>query len=146
MIRSLRKRHLEVWTMAAVLIPLSIVSAVVVRPHFPKDKLRQPVAEAGLPLVVRTLDKAAYRVSIRSNADTSVLQVEWTNKSPLTYPTAAIYEATGDEKLISDASLIGRIEGRGTYYFPLKRGSLRSKYHLIVYDFIHQRIIESITF
>src|SRR3954447_11558177 len=117
MIRTLRKLHLQTWTAFAVLIPVGIISAVIVRPKLPKDKLLQPAATAALPVVLKSADKDDYTISIRSNSDTSMLQLEWINKKTLTYPTATIYEATANTNDINKAALIGRIEARGTYHF-----------------------------
>jgi hypothetical protein len=145
MIKSLRKKHLQIWILWSALIPVGVISAVLVRPVFPKDKLLQPGATTALPVVIRSVNKENYTVNIRANKDTSQLQLEWINKKPLTYPTATIYEDTANTNNILKAALIGRIEARGTYHFDLKKYS-NSKYHFIVYDFIHQQIIDSITF
>jgi hypothetical protein len=146
MVRGLRKRHLQIWTAWAVLIPVGIISAVIVRPQLPKDKLLQPAATPALPVVLKSVDKDDYTIGIRSNSDTSMLQLEWINKKTLTYPTATIYEDTTNANNISKAVLIGRIEARGTYHFALTKELARSRYHFIVYDFIHQKVIETITF
>ena len=156
MIKPLRKRHLQIWTAWAVLIPIGIISAVIVRPPLPKNKLLQPTATAALPVILRSVDKDDYTVSIRSNNDTSRLQLEWINKKTLTYPTATIYEdtITKEQSKVSPpeaedleaAALIGRIEARGTYHFAFGKNLVRNNYRFILYDFIHQKIIDSITF
>jgi hypothetical protein len=152
MVKPLRKRHLQIWTAWAVLIPIGIIAAVVVRPGIAKDKLLQPASSAALPVIIKTRDKNNYRVSIRSNDDTSVLQLEWINKNTLTYPTATIYKAAADIKDINSAELIGRIEARGTYHFALNKNNAtiqqlhNHNMHFIIYDFIHQQIIDTITF
>jgi hypothetical protein len=145
MIKPLRKRHLQIWTTGAILIPLGIISAVIVRPTLPKDKLLQPAATAALPVVLKSTDREDYTISVRSNSDTSLLQLEWINKKTLTYPTATIYEDTTSANNISYAALIGRIEARGTYHFAITKDLVRNNYHFIVYDFIHQKVIETIT-
>jgi len=146
MIKSLRKKHLQIWTLWSALIPLGIISAVLVRPVFPKDKLLQPVITTALPIVIKSFNKENYTAAIRSNKDTSQLQLEWINKKTLTYPTATIYEDTASTNNILKAALIGRIEARGSYHFALQKNSTGNTYHFIVYDFIHQQIIDSITF
>jgi hypothetical protein len=146
MIRTLRKRHLQTWTAFAVLIPIGIISAVIVRPQLPKDKLLEPATTAALPVVLKAVDKDDYTISVRSNSDTSVLQLEWINKKTLTYPTATIYEDTTNTNGISNGALIGRIEARGTYHFALTKDYVRNNYHFIIYDFIHQKIIDTVTF
>ena len=145
MIKSLRKKHLQIWILWSALIPVGVISAVLVRPVFPKDKLLQPGATTALPVVIRSFNKENYTVNIRANKGSSQLQLEWINKKTLTYPTATIYEDTANTNNILRAALIGRIEARGTYHFNLKKNQ-GNKYHFIVYDFIHQQIIDSITF
>jgi len=150
MTKSLRKRHLQIWIAWAVLMPIGIISAVMVRPELPKDKLLQPTVTPALPVVLKSVDKDDYTISVRSNRDTSLLQLEWINKKTLTYPTATIYEDTTNTNNISTALLIGRIEARGTYHFmlPNSNATIRqlNNVHFILYDFIHKRIIDSITF
>jgi hypothetical protein len=146
MIRTLRKLHLQTWIAFAVLIPIGIISAVIVRPQLPKDKLLQPATTAALPVVLKSVDKDNYTISMRSNSDTSLLQLEWINKKTLTYPTATIYEDTTNTNSISNGALIGRIEARGTYHFALTKDYVRNNYHFIIYDFIHQKVIDTVTF
>jgi|SRR6476660_8568958 len=146
MVRGLRKRHLQIWVALAILIPIGVVSAVIVRPQLPKSKLLQPAATPALPVILKSVDKDDYTISIRGNSDTSMLQLEWINKKALTYSTATIYEDTTNTNNISNALLIGRIEARGIYRFTLSKNLVRNDYHFIVYDFIHKKVIETITF
>src|SRR6266496_3194719 len=140
MIKPLRKRHLQIWIAGAVLIPIIIISAVAVRPT------------AALPLIIKTVDKDNYTISIRSNSDTTQLQLEWINKKTLTYPTATIYKTVAGTKDVNNAELIGRIEARGTYHFALKNSNEliqqinNHNIHFIIYDFIHQKQIDIINF
>ncbi|HXL54690.1 MAG TPA: hypothetical protein VN958_00445 [Chitinophagaceae bacterium] len=152
MIKPLRKRHLQIWIAWAVLIPIIIISAVAVRPTVAKDKLLQPAPTAALPLIIKTVDKDNYTISIRSNSDTTQLQLEWINKKTLIYPTATIYKTTAGTKDVNKAELIGRIEARGTYHFALKNSNEliqqinNHNIHFITYDFIHQKQIDIINF
>jgi hypothetical protein len=145
MVKLLRKRHLQVWMLWSVLLPLGLISALLVRPVFPKDKLLQPTTVESLPVVLKSFNKENYAINLRCNNDTSQLQLEWINKRTLTYPTTTIYQDITNTNDISKAVLIGRIEARGTYHFNLKKNS-NSNCHFIVYDFIHKQIIDSITF
>jgi len=144
MIRPLRKRHLQIWSVLAVLIPIGIISALIVRPKPARDVLLQPTFSEALPIVIKTVEKENYTVSLRGN-DQTATQLEWINKSVLAFPTAVIYKATGSfspEK----SELIGRIEARGNYHFALKPDSASSSNRFILYDFIHQQILDSINF
>jgi len=143
MTKSLRKRHLQIWTILLVLLPFGIISAKLVVPQQPADALLQPSGKAPLPFIVRSAEKENFAVYIRKSND-STFQLHWINKNTLTYPTATIYLAPGDVHDIARSLLVGRIEARGTYFFSIKTNAANE--HIIVYDFIHQQIIDTINF
>ena len=143
MIRPLRRRHLQIWSALAVLIPVSIASAIVVRPKDIPGNLLQPTITVALPVIIKTVERENYTVRIRGN-DQAATQLEWVNKNALTFPTAVIYKTHGTFSPAHD-DLIGRIEARGTYRFDLKPDT-KNEYHFILYDFIHQQKIDSINF
>ncbi|QEC68945.1 hypothetical protein FRZ67_17120 [Panacibacter ginsenosidivorans] len=149
MIKPLRKRHLQIWTALAVLIPIGIISAWLSIPTAAKDKLLQPASAKALPVVLLAAEKDDYTVRIRSYSDTSQLQLEWINKKTLTHPTATIYKIQTGVKDIHNGILVGRIEARGNYYFKLD-STLKpvnaSTYQLLLYDFIHKQVIDTINF
>ena len=148
MIKPLRKKHLQVWILMAVLLPAGIVIAWLSVPEQPVQTLLQPTETMPLPVVLKRSDKQNYTVAIRSNASGSQMQLEWINKSVLQYPTATIYAGT-EIKNTSMAKLIGRIESRGNWYFPLDstfNAHPGSTDHFILYDFIHQQVIDTINF
>ncbi|CAN5834976.1 hypothetical protein BH10BAC2_BH10BAC2_22290 [soil metagenome] len=149
MIKQLRKRHLQIWTVLAVLLPVGIAVAWLSIPTEAKDKLLQPASAQVLPNVLASAEKDSYTVHIRSNSDTSQFQLEWINKKTLIYPTATIYKASPNGGDLEGASLIGRIEARGNYYFMLDSTfqlNNASTYQLVLYDFIHEQIIDTINF
>jgi hypothetical protein len=154
MIKTLRKRHLQIWTALAVLLPVGIAAAWLSIPKEAKDKLLQPASVQALPNVLASAEKDNYTVRIRSNSDTSQLQLEWINKKTLTYPTATIYKVSpnlpNDREFDENhAALIGRIEARGNYYFMLDstfQPVSTSTYQLVLYDFIHHNVIDIINF
>ncbi len=143
MIRSLRKRHLQIWSVLAVLIPVSIVSAVIVRPKPVDSVLLQPEAAAPLPAVIKTVERENYVVRLRGTNQVPT-QLEWINRNTLSFPTAVIYRTHGTFSPEHN-DLVGRIEARGTYRFTLKPDQ-ESEYHFVLYDFIHQEKIDSINF
>src|SRR5258706_5387203 len=145
MMKPLRKRHLLIWMLLAVLLPAGIIIAWLSVPKQLPQTLLQPGATAPLPVIIKTTVKDNYTVSIRSNGDGSKLQLEWINKAVLQYPTAAIY-AGNEIKNIRDSKLIGRIEARGAWYFPLDSTFKSGTDHFILYDFIHQQAIDTINF
>ena len=143
MIRPLRKRHLQIWSALAILIPVSIVSALLVRPKDIPGNLLQPASTEALPVIIKTVERKHYVVRLRGNNQVAT-QLEWINKNVLTFPTAVIYKTPRTFSPTHD-DLIGRIEARGTYRFGLKPDA-RNEYHFILYDFIHQQKIDSINF
>ena len=144
MIKQLRKRHFQIWSAMLILIPSGIISATLVIPKQTKDTLFQPPATEALPVVIKTVEKPDYTITLRGNKQIPT-QLEWINKTALTVPTAAIYKTVPGKKEVEGADLIGRIESKGTYHFYL-RGDSTTDYHFILYDFIHQQIIDSINF
>jgi len=146
MIKQLRKRHLQIWSLLLLLIPAGIIAAWVSIPKQPVNILLQPVATDALPINLKTIDKPNYKVSLKTNNERTALQLEWINKSTLTSPSALIYKisefATKD---ITENDLIGRIDVRGIFHFNLKNDtSLTRKF--ILYDIIHHQSIDTINF
>jgi hypothetical protein len=148
MIKPLRKKHVQVWTALAILIPLGILTGWMVIPKPVKDYLFQPISSTALPVIVHSLNRDNYTVNLRSSKDGTAIQLEWINKSALVSPSALIYEIDPKygEKDIEGSALIGRINDRGIYHFPLKKDSSITKYQFILYDIIHHLAIDRINF
>jgi hypothetical protein len=147
MIKSLRKRHLQIWTALAVLLPLVIVFGRLAVPLPARNTLWQRTSATALPLVLKTRENNDYLVNLRSSSDTSALQLEWINRSALTTPSALIYQLPATEiKGVDDKQLVGRIEARGTYHFALKKDKDPLKLSILLYDFIHQKNIDTLNF
>lgn len=148
MMKPLRKRHLQVWTILAILLPVGILIAWFAVPQQAKDILLQPAAVQPLPLVLHTYPaRGVYEINLRSTTDSAELQLEWKNKQTLTYPTATIYKLPINDSDIQHGVLIGRIEARGNYYFKVDstfKTNSGQGYSLVVYDFIHKKIIDKI--
>jgi hypothetical protein len=146
MIKSLRKRHLQIWLAMAVFLPVGIISAWLAVPPQVRNRLLQPKITGALPLILKSLEQRNLFVAIRSNADTSLLQLEWISESELTYPTALVYQVNDSTKNIEDGNIIGRIDMRGTYHFALKKDTAVKGFHFIVYDIMHHHTIQRINF
>ncbi len=148
MIKPLRKRHLQIWYSLAILIPVGIISAWLVVPNSVRDKILNPATSVALPLLIKTVSKDAYTVSLRRMEDSSALQLEWVNRSALTTPSAIIYEIYPQKGINGPegAALIGRIDSRGSYHFPLEKDSSNIHASFILYDIIHHRVIDRINF
>jgi hypothetical protein len=144
MTKTLRRRHLQIWILLALLIPAGIISALMVRPQISITTLLQPETVEALPKEIKKVEKENYIVSLRSNAQLP-MQLEWINKKVLTYPSATIYKTIPGNRDVNKSELIGRIEARGTYRFILTPDSTGA-YYFILYDFIKQQVIDSIDF
>lgn len=155
MIKPLRKRHLQIWTAIAVLLPLGIIFSWLVIPNPMPVKILKTESPELLPVIQAKKETLSYCLNIRTDKTTTNWQLEWKNKLALSVPSAVIYQAFlnpsegGDSRpfTVADAKLIGRIEARGDYLFPLSSDSSGYKeINFLVYDFIHEKIIDSINF
>ena len=147
MIKPLRKRHLQIWAVLAVLLPVGIILSWLVIPNPVPVKLLNPEAIELLPVIKHKRDNDHYCIHIRTNNDNTVWQLEWKNKMALTVPSAVIYKTTGNSAEIKNGQLVGRIEARGNYVFVLPGDpAITDRLHLVLYDFIHQQVIDSINF
>src|ERR1700749_3452681 len=148
MIRPLRKRHLQIWTAIAVLLPVGMICAWLVVPKPVKDHLWQPESTVALPVVIKSVEKENYTVNLRTNRDRSATQLEWINQSALTSPSAIIYELSHPDtgRDIENADLIGRIDSRGVYHFTLKQEARDKPARFVLYDIIHHQVIDRINF
>lgn len=138
--KPLRKRHLQVWILLAVLIPGGIISGYMAVPKQEYSKLLQEDRMMALPVEINKIENKNYSVYLRSSADRKNYQLQWINKGESIQPSSLIYKLSNGEK-----ELIGRVESTGTYFFPLKTDST-NKYNFIVYDIIHQQTTDTINF
>lgn len=139
----------------ALLLPAGIVYAWLAIPNQSSVKLLQEPSQELLPVIIKSKDAKDYSIHIRSNKENTQWQLEWKNKTVLMVPSAVIYKASlsqsgGGENYIfkpEQAELVGRIETKGDYVFPLKMDSTGlQQFHFILYDFIHEKAIEFINF
>ena len=146
MIKQLRKRHLQTWTILLFLLPAIIISGwFVIKKPVITQSLLQPSSSVALPVILKSVDKENYMVNLRTNNERSAAQLEWINKSAITTPSAIVYKLIpGNNGDISNNEIIGRIDSRGSYHFALKNDSASN--HFILYDFIHHQVIDSINF
>jgi hypothetical protein len=133
----------------AVLLPAGIVLGWLAIPDQSPVKLLQAPSPALLPETIKSKDAINYSMTIRSNKENTQWQLEWKNKAMLMVPSAVIYKMP--ERVTSatfkpeQAELIGRIETKGSYLFPLPDDSSGYKHiNLVLYDFIHGKTIETI--
>jgi len=147
MIKPLRKRHRQIWMAWAILLPVGIVFAWLAIPNQQAVRLLQNPTETLLPDIVQSGSLPDYSINLRSNEDRTRWQLEWFNRKVLNVPSAVIYQVNErtDSFTPANAKLIGRIEAQGSYRFPLSIDSSVDKpLDLVLYDFIHNKIIDSI--
>ncbi|MGE5107791.1 MAG: hypothetical protein ACM3H8_09620 [Sphingobacteriales bacterium] len=140
MMKPLRKRHLQIWTAWAVLLPVIIIAGYMAVPKKITGELLQKDTSSALPVVINSVSRNNYVVSLRTKNDKSQIQLEWINTAISSIPSTLIYREAKPEN-----ELLGRIEAKGTYYFPLKIDST-GNYNFILYDIIHKQVIDSIKF
>lgn len=146
MIKVLRKRHVQIWSLLLILLPVCILLAWMAIPKQLTDVLQQPQATTALPVILSSIDKENYTVTLRTNNERSMKQLEWINKSALTYPSAIIYQlSVPAAKNINEHDLIGRIDVKGIFHFALKNDP-PGKSSFILYDFIHHQVIDTLNF
>jgi hypothetical protein len=126
----------------ALLLPLGIVSAVMARRSIPSSAIE---IQNGflLPVVIKEKIWNGNTLQLRGSTQSKVQQLVWMNKQMLSIASAALYLEESDINSVSSPKYIGRIESRGNYVFELP---VKSQYHFIVYDFIHQQIVDRINF
>lgn len=155
MIKPLRKRHLQIWTTLAVVLPLGIIFSWLVISNPVPVKIIETERPALLPVIQAKKETLSYCINIRTDETKTNWQLEWKNKLALTVPSAVIYKAllnppgggTFGSFTPGSSELVGRIEARGDYIFPLKHDTSENKeLNLVVYDFIHDKIIDSLNF
>lgn len=148
MIKPLRKKHLQIWRGIAVLLPVGMICTWLVVPKPVKDHLWQPASTMALPVILKSIKQENHTVNLRTNNDSSALQLEWINQSAITSPSAIIYELSPSDRnhRIKNADLIGRIDSRGTYHFALKQDSANRHPQFVLYDIIHHQAIDQINF
>jgi hypothetical protein len=147
MIKSQRKRHRTIWIAWAILLPPGILFAWLAIPNQPPVKLLQEQQPVLLPVIVRSKILDNYEIVMRTTKENDQWQLEWNNKTALTVPSAVIYNITDSASKVTDNELIGRIEARGSYVFQLHMKIPAGKQlKLVLYDFIHEEIIEQVNF
>lgn len=142
MTKNLRKLHLQVWTAFSILMTGAMIIAWVSVPAKPITVVdtKEPTP---LPVIAGSLESADYRVLLRTNKDKNIWQLHWLNKSVLKVPTAVLYLA--DDESGQGGKQVGRIEAKGAYLFHLDEDySSGNDFTCIIYDFIHERIIDTI--
>ena len=146
MIKTLRRRHLQIWYALALLLPLCVIVAWMAIPEKPVNSLLQPVTSSSIPGLTKSIQKNEYTLNIRCAKNGTNCQLEYFNKVSLAIPSLLIYIMKPGARTVDEHVLLGRIESRGSYYFPWPAAGIKDATGFILYDFIHNRIIDTIFF
>lgn len=144
MIRQLRKRHLQIWSVFALLIPAGIIIAWIAVPKKPLTNLFEPQETQLLPKIIRTKNTDHYTVNIRYAENFRNCQLEYINRSALNVPSLLIYIMKPEAQRIDEHQLLGRIESKGSHRFSLPADSGSKATGFILYDIIHRNILDTI--
>ena len=154
MIKTLRKKHLQIWILCAVLIPVGII---VVWMSMPKKVMQDldwvinstpelPGPTLSVNKMIDSVENQNYKISIRGDSSETLLLLEFETKKEIITPSLLLYQVidptTND---LDKQELIGRIQGDRPHYFSFKRNN-NSDNKYILYDFIKKQTIDSLIF
>jgi len=163
MIKSQRKRHLQIWALSAVLIPVAIIVAWMSVPKKVTQELLQKVAPVSTYHTIASVEKENYKINILVPNSVTIkhptgweydLKVEFVNKKESTTDSLLLYKVIDvTENNIDKQELLGRIESKGTQEFRLKFFDLRVTNHkfdyrdkFLLYDIMKKQVVDSINF
>lgn len=126
-----------------MLLPLGIIAAVISRKPEAIIKSTPAQKEELQPVVIKEQMWKGNFIQLRGKDVSAVTQLVWIQKEFLDVPSATLYLSSAEVNSISQATYIGRVEGRGDYVFSVSQNPA-PPFYLIVYDFIHQKIIDRI--
>ena len=146
MIRSLRKRHLSIWVVLGILLPIGFVMAFLAISEFePVDQQLQFSLEEAFPKVVGTGETDYIAVQIRQDPRTLLKQIEIEVKQPLAAASALVYLTKSADQKIENGQLLSKLGAKGNYRIELDSTlSAQNTYQLLFYDQIKAAIIDKI--
>ena len=137
--RQLRKRHRIMWMILAIFIPFLVISSWLLIPSLEPVKAIVTSQPPALPVVLKTIQRPHYEVELQTDGQGN-LQLEWWSKVPLGIPSAVVYQVHEN----GEQHLLGRIETRGHYRFPLKQRDASGMLQIQLFDFIHEQVIDTL--
>ena len=163
MIKALRKRHLQIWALWAVLIPVGIIVALMAVPKKVTQELLQKVAPASTFHTIASVDKENYKINILAPNSVTVkhptgweydLKVEFINKKVSSTNSLLLYKVIDlSDNNIDKQELLGRIKSNSTQEFRLRFFDLRvtnNKFDyrdkFLLYDIMKKQVVDSINF
>ena len=142
MIRPLRKRHQMIWLTWAVLLPAGFVAAILVKPTFPVQMLQTTQVELPEGKVVKNAKTDHVSASLYQLIDGSY-QIVLMLEEPLKSPVTTLYATAHAPDTLEGSQFVGKIDGKGMYLFPVSSDNCTG---LILYDAVHQNIVQTLSF
>ena len=163
MIKQLRKRHLQIWLLLAVLIPVGIIVAWMAVPKKVTQELLQKVLPGSTYHTIASVEKENYKINILVPNSVTIkhptgweydLKVEFINKKESATDSLLLYKVIDlTNNNIDKQELLGRIKSNGTQEFQLKFFDLRitnNKFDyrdkFLLYDIMKKQVVDSINF
>ena len=146
MIRSLRKRHLSIWILLGLLLPIGFVMAFLAVPKLdPVEQKLQFGLEEAYPNVIGSGETDLLAVQVRENPMTGLRQIEIEVKQPLEAASALVYLTKSPAEEIVDGQLLSQLGAKGKYRIELDSMlSAQKTYHLLFHDQIKASTIDKI--
>src|SRR4249919_678564 len=123
MIKSQRKRHLQIWALWAVLIPVGIIVAWMAVPKKVTQELLQKVALASTYHTIASVEKENYKINIQVPNSVTIkhptgweyeLKIEFINKKESEIDSLLLYKVNDViDNNIDKQELLGRIQSKG---------------------------------
>ena len=148
MIKTLRKRHLQIWALWALLIPVGIVVAWMAVPEKVTQELLQKENTEILPVALGTeAKKGKYYSLLLRNKQGSKYQLYWKPYNGSNYGHNIYSHKSFLIYLVrnSEQELIGRVGEYRPYYFDLPNDS-SDTYVFVIYDPFNKKTIDSLKF
>ena len=163
MIKQLRKRHLQIWALWAVLIPVGIIVAWMAVPKKVTQELLQKVAPGSTYHTIASVEKENYKINIQVPNSVTIkhptgweyeLKIEFINKKESATDSLLLYKVIDlTDTNIDKQELLGRIESKGTQEFHLKffdlrvtNGKFDYRDKFLLYDIMKKQVVDSINF
>ena len=133
----LRKTHVYIWVLIALIVPVIIFFSVKNIPSFPQDEHTNKGIIGKQP-VINTVTHENFTISFRGKNNVAS-QIEIKVNKPIKASSAILYTLNNNN---DKGDLLGTLSGKGSYLFDLN-GPLRG---ILIYDQIKDREIKKIVF
>jgi len=140
MIRPLRKRHMLVWWVWALLLPVVFVAGVSLSPAWSNGK-ENPIQQGSIQDILASNEFAYGRVLVTTAGSTNnTLHMHIDKPVPAAFAT--VHAAFEEQADVKGSILLGKVGGIGNKEYPLPNRKVPT--HLIVFDQVKQETLYTI--